>query len=121
MYALTREPPWSDYQDPGWHWPLGGTASQQRDVDVRFTVVSNIYNSQENVRQVYLKALNVAVPEASRRAQGDMGPAMYTATDVPRAILLSLQRRYGKRTHRSRLIEMRYFWVTDQVHRKKLT
>ena len=27
-----------------------------------------------------------------------MGPGMYTATDDPRAILLSLQRRYGKRT-----------------------
>ena len=26
-----------------------------------------------------------------------MGPAMYTATHDPRAILLSLQRRYGKR------------------------
>ena len=87
-----------DYQDPGWHRPLGGTASQQRDVNIRFTVASNIDNSQENVRQAYLKALNVAVPEAYRRAQGDMSPATYTPTDDPRAILLNLQRRYGKRT-----------------------
>ena len=77
MYALTGKPPWVDYQDPRWHWSLGGTASQQRDVDVRFTVASNIYNSQENVRQAYLKVLNVAVPEAYQRAQGDMGPFMY--------------------------------------------
>ena len=61
-------------------------------------MASNIYNSQENVRQVYLKALNVVVPEVYRRAQGDMGLATYTATDDPRAILLSLQRRYGTRT-----------------------
>ena len=61
-------------------------------------MASHIYNSQENVRQAYLKALNTAVPEAYRRAQGDMGPTMYTATDDPRAILLSLQRKYGKRT-----------------------
>ena len=61
-------------------------------------MASNLYNSQENVRQAYLKALNVAVPEAYRRAQGDMGPAMYTTRDDPRAILLSLQRRYGKMT-----------------------
>ena len=61
-------------------------------------MASNIYNSQENVRQAYLKALNVPVPEAYRRAQGDMGPTMYMATDDPRAILLSLQRKYGKRT-----------------------
>ena len=98
VYALTGEQPWVDYQDPGWHRPLGGNAAQQRDTDVRFTVASNIYNSQENVRQAYLKALNVAVPEAYRRAQGDMSPATYSPTDDPRAILLNLQRRYGKRT-----------------------
>ena len=86
-----------DYQDPGWHRALEGNASQQRDVNVQFTVAPNIYNSQENVRQAYLKALNVAMPEAYRRTQGDMGSTMYTATDDPRAILLSMQRRYGKR------------------------
>ena len=64
---------------------------------MHFTVASNIYNVRENIRQTYLKALNVVVPEAYQRAQGDMGPAMYTPTDDPRAILLSLQRRYGKR------------------------
>ena len=56
-----------------------------------FTVASNICNSQENVRQAYNEALNVAVPEMYLRAQGAMGPAMYTPTDDPRAILLSLQ------------------------------
>ena len=78
VYALTGEPRWVDYQDPGLHRPLGGTTSQQRDVDVQFTVASNIYNSQENVRQAYLKALNVAVPEAYQTAQGDIGPAVYS-------------------------------------------
>ena len=38
------------------------------------------------------------MPEAYQRAQGDMSPAMYTPTDKLRAILLNLQRRYGKRT-----------------------
>ena len=70
--------------------PLGGTASQQRDVDMWFTVTSNIYNSKEKVRQAYLKAINVAVQKAYGRAQRDMGPAMYTVTDDPKAILLSL-------------------------------
>ena len=45
-----------------------------------------------------LKALTAAVPEAYRRAGGDVGPAVYTLTDDPRAILVSLQRRYGTRT-----------------------
>ena len=65
---------------------------------MHFTVASNIYNVRENIRQTYLKALNVVVPEAYQRAQGDMGPAMYTPTDDPRAILLSLQHRYGRKT-----------------------
>ena len=59
---------------------------------------SNIYNSQENGRQATNKALAIAIPEVYRRAHGDMGPAIYTSTDDPRAILLGLQRRYGKRT-----------------------
>ena len=99
MYALTGEPPWADYQDPDFHRPLGGNAAQQRDVDVQFAVASNTYNSQENVRQATNKALTIAVPEMYRRAQGDMGPAIYTPiTDNPRAILLGLQRRYGTKT-----------------------
>ena len=77
VYALTGKPPWVDYQDPGWNRPLGGNVAQQRDTDVRFTVASNIYNSQENVRQAYIKALNVAAPEAYRRVQGDMSPSRY--------------------------------------------
>ena len=39
----------------------------------------------------------MAVPEAYRRSGGVVGPAMYTSTDDPRAILVSLQRRYGTR------------------------
>ena len=66
VYALTGEPQWVDCQDPGWHRPLGGTTAQQKDVDVRFPVASNIYNSKENVRQAYLKVLNVAVPEVRK-------------------------------------------------------
>ena len=44
------------------------------------------------------KALTVAMPEAHRKARGDVGPAVYTPTDDPRAILVILQRRYGKQT-----------------------
>ena len=40
----------------------------------------------------------IPAPEMYRRAQGDVGPAIYTPTDDPRAILLGLQRRYDKRT-----------------------
>ena len=97
-YALTGEPPWQNYADPGFHRPLGGNAAHQRDTDVQFNVASNIYNSQENVRQATNNALTNAVPEMYRRAQGDLGPAIYAPTDDPRAILLGLQRRYGKRT-----------------------
>ena len=43
-YALTWEPPWRDYVDPGFHRPLlGGNAPQQRDLDVTFAVASNIF------------------------------------------------------------------------------
>ena len=44
------------------------------------------------------KALKVAVPETYRRAGREVGPAVYTSTDDPRSILVSPQRRYGKRT-----------------------
>ena len=37
------------------------------------------------------------VPERYRKTQGDMGPAIYTPMDDPRAILLGLQRWFGKR------------------------
>ena len=97
-YALTGKQPWNDYPDPGRHRPLGGNAAHQRDSDVQYNVMSNIYNSQENVRQAVNNALTVVVPEMYRRAQGNLGPAIYAPTDDPRAILLGLSRRYGKRT-----------------------
>ena len=97
-YALTGENPWNDYPDPGCHRTLGGNAAQQRDSDVRYNFMANVYNSQENVRQAINNALTVAVPEMYRRAQGQLGPAIYTPTEDPRAILLSLSRGYGKQT-----------------------
>ena len=97
-YALTGESPWEDYANPGFHRPLGGAAPQQRDLNVQFNVASNIYQSQENVRQAINNALTAAVPEAYRRAGGEVGPAVYTPTDNPRVILMGLQRRYGTRT-----------------------
>ena len=97
-YLLTGEQPWNDYPDPGRHRTMGGSASEQRDKDVRFNYMSNVYNSQENVRQATNDALTAAVPEMYRRAQGQLGPAIYTPTEDPRAILHSLNRRYGKRT-----------------------
>ena len=97
-YTLTGEQPWNDYPDPGRHRTLGGNAAQQRDSDVRYNFMANVYNSQENVRQAINNALTAAVPEMYRRAQGQLGPAVYTPTEDPRAILLSLNRRYGKRT-----------------------
>ena len=39
-----------------------------------------------------------AVPTTFRRAGGVVGPPVYTAMDDPRAMLLDLQRRYGKAT-----------------------
>ena len=72
--------------------------AQQRDTDARFIVAFNIYNPQENVQQSTNKALTIAMPEIYRWAQGDMSPTIYTPTDNPRAILLDLQRRYGRRT-----------------------
>ena len=75
-YALTRENPWNDYPDPGHHRTLGGNTSQQRDSDVRYNFMANVYNSQENVRQAINNALTVAVPEMYRRAQGQLGPAV---------------------------------------------
>ena len=48
-YALTGEPPWVDYADPGFHQHLGGNAPQQHDLDVTFAVASTTFQSQENV------------------------------------------------------------------------
>ena len=75
-YALTGEPPWVDYADPGVHWPLEGNAPQQRDLHVTFAVASNIFKSKKTFDK----------------------QCAYTPTDNPRAILVSLQRRYRKRT-----------------------
>ena len=38
----------------------------------------------------------MAVPKAYKRARGDVGPAVYTPTNDPRAILFSLQHRHGQ-------------------------
>ena len=65
-YALTGEPGWQDFDDPGFHRPLGGNAAAQRDADVQYTVAKNIFQSQENVRQAINKALTAAVPEKFR-------------------------------------------------------
>ena len=54
--------------------------------------------SQENVHAAINKALIAAVLTTFRRARGAVGPLVYTATDNPGAILLDLQRRYGKAT-----------------------
>ena len=90
-YALTGENPWNDYPDPGRHCTLGGNAASQRDADVRYNFMANVYNIQENVRQAINKALTAAVPEMYRRAVGQLGPAVYTPTEDPRDILISLK------------------------------
>ena len=97
-YVLTGEPPWVGYADLGFDRPLGRNSPQQRNLDVTFAVASDVFQNQENVQQAINKALTAAVPEACRRAGGDVGPAVYTPTDDPRVILVSLQRRYGKQT-----------------------
>ena len=97
-YALTGETAWQDFPDPGFHRPLGGNATEQRDAETEFQARKTIYASQENVRNAINKALTKAVPASFRRAGGAVGPAVYTATDDPGAILLDLQRRYGKAT-----------------------
>ena len=97
-YALTGEPAWFNYADPGFHRDLGGTAATQRDKDVEYNVQKIIFQSQENVRQATNAAMTAAVPEIFRRGGGDMGPAIYTPTDSPGLILASLNRRYGTLT-----------------------
>ena len=82
-YTLTGEQPWNDYPDPGRHRTLGGNAAQQRDSDVRYNYMANVYNSQENVRQAINNALTAAIPEMYRRAQGQLGPAVYTPKEDP--------------------------------------
>ena len=94
-YALPEEQPWQDFPDPGFHRTLGGTSSEQRDAETRYNVTKNIFQSQENVRQAVNKALTAAVPENFRRAGGNVRPNVYMPTDDPRAILISLHRRYG--------------------------
>ena len=92
-YVLTGEQPWQDFPDPGYHRVLGGTASEQRDRETKFQARKTVYVSQENVRNAINQALTKAVPPTFRRIGGSVGPAVYTATDDPGAILLDLQRR----------------------------
>lgn len=97
-YVLTGEPPWQDFANPGYHRVLGGTASKQRDRETQYQAAKGIYISQENVRAAINKALTAAVLTTFRRAKGAVGPPVYTATDNPEAILLDLQKRYGRAT-----------------------
>ena len=78
VYALTGEPQWVDYQDPGWYRALGGNTSQHRDVDVQFTVALNIYNIQENVRPL-------SVPQGIKR-RGAGGTSKGAGRHGPRHI-----------------------------------
>ena len=97
-YILTGEQPWQDFADPGYHRALGRTSSEQRDRETQYQAAKVIYISQDNVRAAINKALTAAVQIIFRGAGGAVGPPVYTATDDPGAILLDLQRRYGKAT-----------------------
>ena len=97
-YVLTGEQPWQDFPDPGYHRVLGGTAAEQRDRETEFQARKTVYVSQENVQNAINQALTKVVPATFLRAGGSVGPAVYTATDDQGAILLDLQRRYGKAT-----------------------
>ena len=52
-------------------------------------VAKNIYQSQENARQVINKALTVVVPAKFQQAGGNVGPLVYRTTDDPKAISMS--------------------------------
>ena len=97
-YVLTGEQPWQYFADPGYHSALEGTASKQRDRETQYQAAKAIFISQENVCAAINKALTAAAPTTFRRLGGAVAPPVYTATDNPGAILLDLQRRYGKTT-----------------------
>ena len=112
-YALTGEPAWFDYGDPGFHRDLGGTAAVQRDKDVEYNVAKTIFQCQENVRQAINAALTAAVPEIFRRGGGDLGPAIYTPTDGARFFcpLANLPSRYFHPTWYSACLERANFEI----------
>ena len=62
---------------------VGGNALQKRALDVTFAVASDIFQSQENMRQATNKALTVTVPEAYRRAGGNVGASAPNPTPTP--------------------------------------
>ena len=88
-YALTREQPWQDFLCPGFHHILEGTSLEQRDT-----------KTQYNVAKTSTKAKKCEVGHQQgphgrgtgklRRAGGKVRPPVYTPTDDPEAILVSL-------------------------------
>ena len=46
-YALTGEPSWVNYADPGIQRPLGGNAPQQRGQDLTSAVAFNIFKAKK--------------------------------------------------------------------------
>ena len=94
-YSLLGEQLWADFPDPSYHQQLGGMAAEQRDQETEQNTATNIYPSQENVRQAINKALTAAIPATFRRAGDNIEPNVYTATDDPGMIMVSLNNRYG--------------------------
>jgi len=74
--------------------------------------------SEKNVRRAVIDALNIAVPKAYRRAQGNLngiGHVQYKATTEPRTILAQLRALYGKATPSKKLANDNRFKEPWQV------
>ena len=68
MYALTGEPVWIDFPNPGFHRQANGSFDPvvQRDAKAIFNAAIMVYTSQQNVKGALNGALNKAVAKAYR-------------------------------------------------------
>ena len=84
--------------NPGPHRAVvaNATVPEQRDLETIYNAVKELYNSQQNVKKLFIDTLNIAVPQMYRRSlTQNLGARQYRVTDDILDIMQNLIKRYG--------------------------
>ena len=90
IHALTGEPAWIDFPDPGFHCQLANDPVAQRNAEAIFNANTMVFTSQQNVKGTINDALNEDVPKAYRRNPVVIGVRVYRPNDSPWDIITAL-------------------------------